>query len=142
MTDPWSVESSALAPLQKRLERARELVDRLAAENADNLDYVQSQIHVYAKLGAVMQRLGRPGEAEAAYGRAIDFAGFLMERSTNPARATVDRADVREALALLVLEGGRRDTARALLEGAVSDLPRSRRAARLAAHERAVREPG
>ena len=42
--------------------------------------------------------LDRPSEAEAAYGRAIEFAGSLMERSSNPARATIDRADVREAL--------------------------------------------
>ena len=83
---------------------------------------MQSQIHVYAKLGAVMQRLDRPGDAESAYRRAIEFAGSLMERSSSPARATIDRADVREALALLVLESGRSDVARGLLEGAVGDL--------------------
>ena len=73
------------------------------------LDYVQSQIHVYAKLGAVMQRLDRLGEAESCYRRAIDFAGDLMKRSSNPARATIDRADVREALGRLVLDGGQRE---------------------------------
>ena len=87
-----------------------------------NLDYVQSQIHVYAKLGAVMQRLDRPGDAESSYRRAIEFAGSLMERSKSPARATIDRADVREALALLVLGTGQRDEALSLLEGAVDDL--------------------
>ena len=108
--------------LERRLLRARELADQLAGENQGNLEHVQSQIHVYAKLGAVMQRLDRPSDAESAYRRAIDFAGTLMEHSSSPARATIDRADVREALALLVLERGERDTARGLLEGAVGDL--------------------
>jgi eukaryotic-like serine/threonine-protein kinase len=122
MTDPWSVDQVTLVPLESRLRRARELVDQLAVENPQDLDRVQSQIHVYAKLGAVMQRLDRPGDADSAYRRAIDFAGSLMERSSNPVRATIDRADVREALALLVLEAGGRGTARELLEGAVGDL--------------------
>jgi eukaryotic-like serine/threonine-protein kinase len=122
MTDPWSVDPSLLLPLEARLRRARELVDQLAVANPQDLDHVQSQIHVYAKLGAVMQRLERVGDAEAAYRRAIEFAGSLMERSSSPTRATIDRADVREALALLVLESGERDSARRLLEGAVGDL--------------------
>jgi eukaryotic-like serine/threonine-protein kinase len=122
MTDPWSVDPPLLVTLERRLGRARELVDQLAGENPQNLDYIQSQIHVYAKLGAVLQRLGRPREADDAYRRAIDFAGTLMGRASNPARATIDRADVREALALLVLEGGDQESARGLLEGAVGDL--------------------
>ncbi len=122
MTDPWSIDPSLMLPLERRLLRARELVDRLARENPQELGYVQSQIHVHAKLGAVMQRLDRPGDAENAYRRAIEFAGFLMERSGSPTRATIDRADVREALGLMVLEGGQRDVARGLLEGAVGDL--------------------
>ncbi len=122
MTDPWSVDPPILPALETRLVRARQVVDQLAGEDKGNLDHVQSQIHVYAKLGAVMQRLDRTGEAELAYRRAIDFAGSLMERSSSPARATIDRADVREALALLLLERGERTTAAVQLEGAVSDL--------------------
>ena len=60
MTDPWSVDPSLLVPLERRLRRARELVDQLAGENPRNLDYVQSQIHVYAKLGAVHAAAGSP----------------------------------------------------------------------------------
>ena len=143
MTDPWSVDPSSLLPLGRRLRRARELVDQLAAGNPHYLEYVQSQIHVYAKLGAVMQRLDRPGDAESAYRRAIEFAGSLMRRSSSPARATIDRADVREALALLVLESGRSDVARGLLEGAVGDL-RSLQGSRNVwpMLSREVREPG
>ena len=122
MTDPWSVGPSMLLPLESRLSRAQQLLDQLAGERPENLDYLQSQIHVHAKLGAVMQRLGRPRDAETGYRRAIDLAGSLIERSPSPARATIDRADVREALARLVLEGGDREQARTLLEGAVADL--------------------
>ena len=71
----------------------------------------------------MLQRLDRRGDAaETAYRRAIEFAGALMARASNPVRATIDRADVREALALLVLEAGNREAARGLLEGAVEDL--------------------
>jgi eukaryotic-like serine/threonine-protein kinase len=122
MTDPWSVDPPILPALETRLVRAREVVDQLAGEDKGNLDHVQSQIHVYAKLGAVMQRLDRTGEAELAYRRAIEFAGSLTERSSSPARATIDRADVREALALLLLERGERTTAAVQLDGAVGDL--------------------
>jgi eukaryotic-like serine/threonine-protein kinase len=122
MTDPWSVEPSSLPQLESRLRRAREIVDQLASEMPENLDHVQSQIHVYAKVGAVIQRLDRPGEAESFYRRAIEFAASLMKRLKSPARATIDRADVREALALLVLERGQRDEALNLMEGAVDDL--------------------
>jgi serine/threonine protein kinase len=122
MTDPWSVDATALAPLERRLRRAREIVDGLATESPDDLDFVQSQIHVHAKLGAVMQRLEHPDEAEAAYRFAIERAGWLMQHSDAPTRATIDRADVREALALLALERGRSNEAASLLEGAVADL--------------------
>ena len=122
MTDPWSVEATLLEPLELRLRRAREIIDQLAAAMPQKLDYLQSQIHVYAKLGAVMQRLDRPESALTCYRQAIEFAGSLMERASNPTRATIDRADVREALALLVLDRGQRDLALSLLEGAVGDL--------------------
>ncbi len=122
MTDPWSVEPPALVPLEAQLRRARGLVDQLAGEMPEHLDYVQSQIHVHAKLGAVLQRLDRADEAELSYRRSIEFAGDLMRRSPTPVRATIDRADVQEALARLVLDGGQREQARGLLEVAVADL--------------------
>jgi serine/threonine protein kinase len=122
MTDPWSAQATALEPLERRLRHAREIVDGLATESPDNLDYVQSQIHVHAKLGAVMQRLDHPDQAESSYRFAIERAGWLMQHSSTPTRATIDRADVREALALLALERGRSDEAASLLDGAVADL--------------------
>ena len=135
--------SASLLPLGRRLRRARELVDQLAAGNPQYLEYVQSQIHVYAKLGAVMQRLDRPGDAESAYRRAIEFAGSLMERSSSPARATIDRADVREALALLVLgERAKRRGTRAAGRRRRRLAIAARLAKRLADVDREVREPG
>ena len=69
---------------------------------------LQAQVHVHAKLGTALQRLGRADEAEACYRRAIDLEGTLIERSARNDRPRLDRATTREALALLELERGRR----------------------------------
>jgi hypothetical protein len=61
MTDPWSVEVTLLPQLESRLRRARELVDQLAGEMPENLDHVQTQIHVYAKLGVRPAQKGSGG---------------------------------------------------------------------------------
>ena len=75
MTDPWSVDASAVASLQLQLSRARQLIDQLAGEMPENLDHVQSQIHVHAKLGAVLQRLDRGGRGRVVLSTAaIGFA--------------------------------------------------------------------
>jgi serine/threonine protein kinase len=121
-TDPWSVDASKLEQVEGELRRARTWIDQLVSDVPQNLDYIQSQIHVHAKLGTVFERRGRIDEAEACYRRAIDLAGTLIERSPAPLRARVDRADVREALAYIQLERGFKDEARALLEAAVSEL--------------------
>jgi len=122
MTDPWSVDLSSLEPVEAQLRRARVLIDQLAREMPQNLDYIQDQIHVHAKLGTVFERRNQATDAEACYRRAIDLAGTLIERSPGSFRPTVDRADVREALAYLQQERGLSGEARALLEAAVSDL--------------------
>jgi tetratricopeptide (TPR) repeat protein len=98
------------------------LIDQLAAESPENLDDTQAQVHVHAKLGVVLQRLKRPGDAEARYRKAIALGGSLIERSPRPARARFDRADVEEILARLQLERGQRDEARSLLDAAAADL--------------------
>jgi tetratricopeptide (TPR) repeat protein/tRNA A-37 threonylcarbamoyl transferase component Bud32 len=122
MVDPWSVEPSALEGLDTRLRRARELVDQLARESPGNLAYTEVQVHVYAKLGVVAQRLMRPDEAEADYHRALDLEESIIARAPRSERARLDRVDTRGALATLAIERGRRDEARALLDAAAVDL--------------------
>lgn len=79
-------------------------------------------IHVQAKLGTVLRRTGRPNEAEARYRRTVELAGTHIEHAPTNVRARMDRADTREALALLEDERGRRGRARAMLEAAAADL--------------------
>jgi eukaryotic-like serine/threonine-protein kinase len=122
MTDPWSVDPSALGTLEHRLRQARGFIDQLALAAPANLDYIQDQIHVYAKLGTVFERQKHPDEADVCYRRAIDLAGTLIERSPGSFRARLDRADVRAALAYLRQERGSADLARGLFEAALSDL--------------------
>jgi len=120
--DPWSADPASLEGLEGRLSRARGLVDGLAREAPDDLDHLQSQVHVHAKLGVVFQRLGRADDAEACFRRAVDLAGSLIERSPGKIRPVIDRVDTREALARLQLDRGRRDEARTLVEAAAREL--------------------
>jgi predicted Ser/Thr protein kinase/tetratricopeptide (TPR) repeat protein len=122
MTDPWSVDPSSLEAVEGQLRRARALIDQLAGEAPQNVDYIQAQVHVHAKLGTVFERRNQLALADASYRRAIELAGTLIERIPKSMRARVDRADVSEALACLQEQRGLADQARVLLEAAVSDL--------------------
>jgi tetratricopeptide (TPR) repeat protein/tRNA A-37 threonylcarbamoyl transferase component Bud32 len=122
MVDPWSAPSGSLETLKGRLDRARMLIDQLVVESPENTEYALTQLHVHAKLGAASRRLGQTAEAVASYRRAIALAGDLIGRLSETGRPRLDRAITREALALLELEGGRGDAARALLDGAAEDL--------------------
>jgi eukaryotic-like serine/threonine-protein kinase len=125
MAKPWTADPSSLDRLEGRLHRAREVADGLASEAPENLDYIQSQLFAHAKLGAVLQRKGRADEAEGCYRRAIGLTESLIERAPENARARIDRADIREALAMLLFERGRRDQrdqARSLLDAAAEEL--------------------
>ncbi|MDB5352346.1 MAG: protein kinase family protein [Planctomycetota bacterium] len=122
MVEPWSADPAALQRLEDRLLRARAIIDGLVAESPENPAYIEAQIHVYAKLGVVFQRRNRPDEAEASYRRAIAITGARLERSPADDRARTDRADIREDLAALQLDHGRRDEAKQLLEEAEGDL--------------------
>ena len=122
MADPWSADAAALPRLEQRLRRAQVLIDQLATESPANLVYVQSQIHVHAKLGAVLQRQNRPDEAEAYFRRAIGITDSLLESHPTNRRARMDRADLHEALGELQFDRGQRAEALALLDEAFADL--------------------
>jgi serine/threonine protein kinase len=127
MADPWSADPSTLDRLEPRLRRALALIDQLASGSPENAEYAQAQQHVQAKLGATLQLLDRDSEAEACYRRAIALQGELIERRPRTSRPSfdrplMDRATTRETLAILQLERGRKDEARALLDAAAADL--------------------
>jgi tetratricopeptide (TPR) repeat protein len=127
MADPWSADPSTLQRLEPRLRRALDLIDQLASGSPENAEYAQARQHVQAKLGTTLQLLDRDDEAEACYRRAIALQGELIERrprTDRPAfdRPLIDRATTRETLAILQLERGRKDEARALLDATATDL--------------------
>jgi len=113
MAEPWSADFSALERLESRFWRARAIIDGLDADSPKNLNVTQAQIHVYAKLGVVLQRRSQMDEAETCYRRAIAITTTLVERTP-----TNDR----EELAMLQFERGLRDEARSILNAAADDL--------------------
>jgi len=122
MAEPWSADFSALERLESRFWRARAIIDGLDADSPKNLNVTQAQIHVYAKLGVVLQRRSQMDEAETCYRRAIAITTTLVERTPTNDRARVDRMDIREELAMLQFERGLRDEARSILNAAADDL--------------------
>ncbi len=122
MADPWTARSSTLESLKDDFTHAQALVDQLAAEQPDSLEHIQSQVHVYAKLGAVLQRLKQDSAAEDSYRRAIQLGGTLIERSNRPLRAQVDRAMIRETLAELQIERNQLEAARSTLVQSAEEL--------------------
>ncbi|AGA26435.1 serine/threonine-protein kinase [Singulisphaera acidiphila] len=122
MADPWSSPPASLEQLEQRLRRAQVLIDKLGDESPENLGYIQERVHVYAKLGAVLQRRKQLAAASACYEQAIALGGSLIQRSHNSRRALLDRAFSEEALALLQYQRGQNEETRRLLNAAVSDL--------------------
>jgi tetratricopeptide (TPR) repeat protein/predicted Ser/Thr protein kinase len=129
LTDPSSADQSALERIEARLLRAREMADRLADgtpdESRDKLEYTRAQVHVEAKLAAVLQRLERLDDAEACYRRAIELEDTLIEQSPGgraKGRDRFDRTTLRQSLAQLLIQRGRPDEARAILDAVAEEL--------------------
>ncbi|WP_406696263.1 serine/threonine-protein kinase [Singulisphaera sp. Ch08] len=122
MADPWSAPPTELERLEKRFRKAQVLIDQLGDESPKNLGYIQERVHVYAKLGAVLQRRKQFDAASECYERAISLGGSLIQLSQNSRRARLDRAFTEEALALLQFQRGRNEETRRLLNDALADL--------------------
>jgi tetratricopeptide (TPR) repeat protein len=122
IVDPWSAESSTLDVMEKRLRRASELIDQLVAEGTGDINYAHAQVHVRAKLGMALQRLGRDKEAEDSYRQALDLEGAILSRRPNDGRTIFDRGTTRHALAMLLLNRGQTDQSKSLLNAAAAEL--------------------
>jgi tRNA A-37 threonylcarbamoyl transferase component Bud32/tetratricopeptide (TPR) repeat protein len=131
MANPWQVDPAGLERLHEQLAYAGGLVDQLVDEVPKSADYLQAQVHVYAKLGAVEERLGHAGEAEAYYRKALDAGQSLIalippaRRDRMDGRARTDRVFILESLAVLLFDQGRKDETRTALEAAVAEVPRA-----------------
>jgi tetratricopeptide (TPR) repeat protein len=122
IADPWSADSAALKVVEQRLRRAGELVDQLVSEAPGDINYAHAQVHVRAKLGMALQRLGRDKEAEESYRQALDLEGAILSRRPSDGRTAYDRGTTRHALAMLLLDRGRTAEARSLLDAAAEEL--------------------
>ena len=122
MADPWTVAEGRLGTLARRLERAVAIADRLRVEKPDDLRYLQLAVLSRIKHGAALQRSGDPSRAAPRYREAIALGVRLVREATDRWRALMDRADAREALAWLLIEAGRPEEARPLLDRAAEDL--------------------
>lgn len=121
MADPWRAPPESLEPLEKRLRRAQVLIDELCQEVPDHPGYLQDAVHVYAKLGAVLQRRDQLSLAAECYEHAIELGASLLQHHRKSSRARLDRAFSEEALALLQFQRGQNEEARRLLNAAVAD---------------------
>jgi eukaryotic-like serine/threonine-protein kinase len=122
MVDPQSAPAASLDRLARWLQQARVLIDELVREKPDDAGYASLRARVYVKLGATLKRLNRFDEADECYRGAIAFEGKMLDQFPANDGLRIDQASTREALALLDLDRGRPDEARALLDAAVDDL--------------------
>lgn len=119
---PWSTKPGAGEPTEQRLLRARDLAASLVQESPDNTDYLKARLEVEAKLGATLQGLGRPKEADAHYRDGIKLAGSLIEKSPGFTPWRFDRSTILEALAELEIAENRRVEAFKTLTEATADM--------------------
>jgi serine/threonine protein kinase len=119
---PWSTKPGSGGPTEQRLLRARDLIATLVQESPDDADYLKARLEVEAKLGATLQGLGRPQEAESHYRDGIKIAGSLVEKSPEFAPWRLDRSAILEALAELEIAENRRGEALKTLAEATADM--------------------
>jgi tetratricopeptide (TPR) repeat protein len=122
MADPWSEDASSLGHTEQQLRQAETLILRLVARSPENAEYLQAQVLVQAKLGAVLERLKHLDDADACYRNAIAAATKILDHGPRVTRARLDRSAVQEALARLQLERGQTADAQKVLDGAAADL--------------------
>jgi serine/threonine protein kinase len=122
LSAPWSTEPAAGALVEQRLRRAREVVTKLARESPEDSDYLKARLEVEAKLGATLQGLHRPKEAESHYRDGIKLAGSLIDQSPGFAPWRLDRSAILEALAGLEITENRREEALKALATATGDM--------------------
>ena len=112
MDDQDSPGSITPERLERGIRKALPLARHLAEAAPDHLEYVMAMARWKARLGASLLRLNRTKEAEAAYRESIAHDEWLADRFPDPAGVYFVLAPNREALASILLAGGRRDEAR------------------------------
>ena len=120
--EPRSDAPDALEPALERWRRAREIEEKLAGELPDEMEYVAALAGIETKLGTILDRLGRTGDAELSLQRAVDLRASLAEQS---ARGSYNRfllAVARTALAGFLVKHDQPAAARTCLDTCVPDV--------------------
>jgi tetratricopeptide (TPR) repeat protein len=122
LDDQHAAESTPPEEMEQRLRGALKLVQRLDEESPGTNKYVAALARWKAQLGAVLQELHRPAEAERSYRESIAHDQSLAQHVSHPAAVRWVVANHQGALAQVLLQLGRRDEAKALLDRASEEL--------------------
>jgi tetratricopeptide (TPR) repeat protein len=122
LDDQHAAESTPPEEMEQRLRSALKLVQRLDEESPGSTKYVAALARWKAQLGAALQQLQRPEEAVRAYRESIAHDEWLAEHVPHPAVVRWVVAKNQGALAEVLLQLGRRDEAKALLDRATEEL--------------------
>jgi tetratricopeptide (TPR) repeat protein len=122
LDDQHPAEPTPPEEMEHRLRNALKLVTQLDEESPGTSKYVAALARWKAQLGAVLQSLHRPEEAERSYRESIEHDEWLAGHVSKPALVRQVLAVNRGELARVLLQVGRRDEAKALLDRSSKEL--------------------
>ena len=122
LDDQHAAESTPPEEMEQRLRSALKLAERLNEEWPGSPKYVAALARWKAQRGAALQELQRPEEAVDSYRESIAHDEWLAEHMPDFALIRWVLATNRGALAQVLLQLGRRDEAKALLDRATEEL--------------------
>jgi tetratricopeptide (TPR) repeat protein/tRNA A-37 threonylcarbamoyl transferase component Bud32 len=112
-----------LDPLQQSfLEKALASYERFAAEDAADAAIRRERALAYGRVGDIRQKLGRLGDAEVAYRRALDLLGRLVADAPGEADLRDAHATAHTRLGILLARRGSFPEAEGLLRNALEAL--------------------
>jgi len=117
---PTSNDPEALAEVEQRLQRALAMMEELPRPDADAQRTLSLQARAEGRLGSILLLEKRRPEAERAYRRSLDLYRTLEPRPAAPPVDAVNGETIRLALADLMVQEGRLNWARLLLEAGIA----------------------
>jgi serine/threonine protein kinase len=120
--DPPSNAPAALEAALVRWQRAQAIEKELATDFPGTVEYINASALIESKLGMVLDRLGRTGEAEASLRRAVALRSSLAERFPNGSYTTLLRTVARTALGGFLLKHGQDLEARSCLDASSAEV--------------------
>ena len=109
---------------QERLGKALEISRELLRRQPKVPEYLASQSHIYHKLGAIARRMRRPDEAEQYDRKAVELQAGLAREFPDVAAYQVWLAAFRTSLADTLIEKGKPDEGRDVLETSIAQTQR------------------